>query len=329
MVQPPAELSHESFASFQDGLEKIKALALDRQTDLHSIPTIAKAAAIQEGLQSLPTRLPNEGDQLGLEKTLDLLFTTIIPTLASGQAGPRYFGFVTGGTLPSALLTDMVVSILDANVQVHLPKETLSTVIEQHALTMVKQLLNLDLHVWTGTFTTGATASNLLALASARQSVLQRIVQKKRSQEGQEQGGALGVPLPAWDPAEDGIGGEDSPRCKVFVCQAHASIKKTAAILAIGRKNVIDVGKSTNSTLAGDIPSHGDADYISAAAATLEFDLVALEDALRQCKQLGEGAIVVVGMGEVMTGALTDQTPALASLCKTYDAWLHMDAGTS
>lgn len=47
--------------------------------------------------------------------------STIIPALAPGHSGPRYFGFVTGGRTDIALLADHIVANLDNNVQVHLP----------------------------------------------------------------------------------------------------------------------------------------------------------------------------------------------------------------
>jgi glutamate/tyrosine decarboxylase-like PLP-dependent enzyme len=59
----------------------------------------------------------------------------------------------------------------------------------------------------------------------------------------------------------------------------------------------------------------------------LDFDLKRLEAELKQCQERHQPAVVVVGMGEVVTGALSDQTLAIRKMCDDYDAWLHIDAG--
>lgn len=352
-----AELKHERMATFKQSLEQIVQLALERQAGLGSLPTIADDQSVIQGLRSLPRRLPPEGHEHGLEGSMKLLFEQVLPVLAQGQAGPRYYGFVTGGTLPSALLTDMVVSMLDANVQVHLPKETLSTVIEKYALDMVLDAMHMDRSQWTGTFTTGATTSNLLALSCARQATVQRacrIRKRRRRQAAADKSEPTArlydygqpdeddqetdqVDGHDWDPAEDGLSGIDVPPVRVFVSQAHASVQKSAAILGIGRRNVIDLGRpyektQTSTKLAHSINQSSldeeDEEQFEALlrAETLDFDLAKLEEALKECNDRAEAAIVVVGMGEVVTGALTDQTLAIRLMCDKYGAWLHMDA---
>jgi glutamate/tyrosine decarboxylase-like PLP-dependent enzyme len=176
----PAELPHEPLAEFKAALKRIQEFAIERQEKLSDLPTISTEDELRKGLEELPRSLPSEGNEYGLKRSINFLFDSILPTLAQGQAGPRYFGFVTGGTLPSALLADMMTTLMDANVQVHLPKETLSTIIEKFALDMILDVLHMDRSQWTGTFTTGATASNTLALACGRQATLQRAYKTRR-----------------------------------------------------------------------------------------------------------------------------------------------------
>ncbi|MCO5585386.1 hypothetical protein L7F22_039319 [Adiantum nelumboides] len=327
----PAELPHEPLAEFKAALKRIQEFAIERQENLSDLPTISTEDELRKGLEELPRSLPSEGNEYGLKRSINFLFDSILPTLAQGQAGPRYFGFVTGGTLPSALLADMMTTLMDTNVQVHLPKETLSTIIEKFALDMILDVLHMDRSQWTGTFTTGATASNTLALACGRQATLQRAY-KIRRQRRRDAGESLPEEEDEWDPAENGLYGPDVPPIKVFVCQAHASIQKSAAVLGIGRKNVIDLG------IKLEIPETGDKEISEeereqmeslARAETLDFDFALLESALRECQANAEGAIVVMGMGEVVTGALTDQTLAIRLMCDKYGAWLHMDAAFS
>lgn len=330
----PAELAHEPLDEFKQALARLEKLAIKRQETLSDLPTISDQDELRKGMKSLPRSLPAEGNEMGLKRSMDFLFESVLPTLAQGQAGPRYFGFVTGGTLPSALLADWMTTLMDANVQVHLPKETLSTLIEKFALDMVLDAMHMDRSQWTGTFTTGATASNILALACGRQATLERAY-KIRKQRRKDAGGIATSEEDddEWDPAENGLSGPDVPPIKVFVCQPHASIQKSAAILGIGRKNVIDLGRKMEMPpdLEDDSIGEEEREQIEALARaeTLDFDFALLESALRECQANAEGAIVVMGMGEVVTGALTDQTLAIRLMCDKYGAWLHMDAAFS
>ncbi|KDN47758.1 PLP-dependent transferase [Tilletiaria anomala UBC 951] len=280
-------------AELSDILDELKALAVTRSRQLHDLPTIAAAADIEHALSTLPRTLPADG--AGLKGTWDLLRKEVAPALAPGHAGSRYFGFVTGGVLPEALVADWLVSLFDQNVQVHLPKETLSTYIERLSINMVLELLGLQIDRWSGTVTTGATSSNVLALASAREAVLRK----------------YGLKV-----SEDGLAG--SPGIKVFVTQPHASVHKAASLVGVGRKNVIDVG---HKVLEG-AP-------IEEQVKALDFDLNRLDEELRACTEIQQGAIVIAGLGEVNTGALTDQIPSLRRLCNRYGAWLHIDAAFS
>ena len=55
----------------------------------------------------------------------------------------------------------------------HLPEQSVATVVEDRALGMLLELLDFDPKKWMGrTFTTGATASNVLSLALGREYIL-------------------------------------------------------------------------------------------------------------------------------------------------------------
>ncbi|CCG85014.1 protein of unknown function [Taphrina deformans PYCC 5710] len=159
-----------------------------------------------------------------------------------------------------------------------------ATTVEDAALRMTLDLLNLSDADWPGrTLTTGATASNLLGLACGRNFALQQ----------------LGV-----DVGEEGFSGKKVP---VFCAGAHASIKKAASIIGIGRSNCIDVSDASD--------KYG-----------VAFDTPQLGLLLRQNKELEIGSIVVAAIGEVNTGLSTPNIALLRTLCDTYGAWLHIDA---
>lgn len=305
---PPSELPHETLSELEDALDKLKSLAIKRQETLDSLPTIADPNPLEASATHLPRQVPDQG--WGLRKAVDFLLENVAPTLNPGHAGPRYFGFITGGVLPSALVSDWFTTLYDQNVQVHLPNETASTVIEAYTMQMLAKLLDLDAEQYTGTLTTGATSSNLLALICAREETMKRCMSRKAGHDN-------------WSVAEHGLAGSDMP-IKVFVSQAHASIKKAAALAGIGRANVIDVGRRAGCT---GLDERDDSSAAHGRMECLDFDLQRLDAELRHCQQINQPAIVVVSMGEVVTGALSDQTVAIRKMCDSYDAWLHMDAG--
>jgi glutamate/tyrosine decarboxylase-like PLP-dependent enzyme len=88
------------------------------------------------------------------------------------SAGPRYFGFVVGGSLPAALAADWVTSAWDQNAFSYISSPAAS-VIEEIAGRWVREVLGLPAGSSAG-FTSGATTSNMVGLAAARHAVLAR-----------------------------------------------------------------------------------------------------------------------------------------------------------
>ena len=84
----------------------------------------------------------------------------------------RYFGFVIGGTLPSALAADWLVSAWDQNAGLLLPTPA-AAVIEETAGGWVRELLGLP-DAASFAFVTGCQMAHTTALAVARDTVLDR-----------------------------------------------------------------------------------------------------------------------------------------------------------
>ena len=84
--------------------------------------------------------------------------------------GPRYFGFVTGGSLPAALAADWLTSAWDQNACLHVMSPAAAAV-EQATAGWLVDLFGLPAATSVG-FTTGATMANFTALAAARHAVL-------------------------------------------------------------------------------------------------------------------------------------------------------------
>ena len=84
--------------------------------------------------------------------------------------GPRYFGFVVGGSVPAATAADWLVSAWDQNAGVYV-LSPLVAVIEDITAGWLKSLAGLP-SFWSTGFVTGCQGANFTALAAARHHVL-------------------------------------------------------------------------------------------------------------------------------------------------------------
>ncbi|KAF9888214.1 hypothetical protein FE257_009209 [Aspergillus nanangensis] len=243
---------------------------------------------------SLPSHLPETG--MGFESAKNHILSDIVPAFNGSSICPNYYGFVTGGVTPAALFADNIVSVYDQNVQVHLPDHSISTDVESNALGLLVDLLNLERDSWHhGTFTTGATASNILGLACGREHALRVAAHKKGiTSDSVGEMGLFEVMHAA------GLSG-----FQILSTLPHSSLAKAAGILGIGRANVKNVCEDGN---------------------PLQFDLQKLE---RELKDSRKATIIAVSCGEVNTGQFAtaglDEMQALRELCDRYGAWLHVD----
>ncbi|KAE8153412.1 pyridoxal phosphate-dependent transferase [Aspergillus avenaceus] len=243
---------------------------------------------------SLPSSLGAEGQ--GFESTKQHILNDIVPAFNGSSISPHYYGFVTGGVTPAALLADNIVSAYDQNVQVHLPGHSIATDVESNALGLLLDLLQLKRAEWhNGTFTTGGSASNALGLACGREYVL-RVAAETKGASIQSIGehGFFEVMQAA------GLSG-----VQVLSTLPHSSLVKAAGILGIGRANVINICQNND---------------------PLKFDMERLETELAKS---GKANLVAVSCGEVNTGrfatANLDEMRELRRLCDKYGAWLHVD----
>ncbi|HEY3429599.1 MAG TPA: pyridoxal-dependent decarboxylase [Cyclobacteriaceae bacterium] len=107
--------------------------------------------------------LPEKG--IGTTSTL-AIFEKEFAHSISNTAGPRYFGFVTGGSTPAAVAGDWLVSIYDQNA--FGSNDSIAPQLERQTIHFFKQLLGLNESCF-GSFVTGATVSNMVGLALGRQ----------------------------------------------------------------------------------------------------------------------------------------------------------------
>ena len=126
------------------------------------------------------------------------------------SAGPRFFGFVVGGSLPAALAADWLAAAWDQNAGLFVLGPAAATV-EDVAAGWLTDLLGLAPGVSTG-FVTGGQMANLTGLAAARHHVL---------------AGA------GWDVERDGLIG--APPVEVVVgAERHVTIEAALRFLGLG-----------------------------------------------------------------------------------------------
>jgi glutamate/tyrosine decarboxylase-like PLP-dependent enzyme len=136
-------------------------------------------------------------------------------TIAS--TGSRYFGFVTGGSLPAALAANWLAGAWDQNAALFVQSPVASR-IEEIASAWLLDVLALPKTAGIG-FVTGATMANFTALAAARHALLSRA---------------------GWDVEERGLFG--APEITVVVgAEVHASMLKALSMLGFGRARVFSV----------------------------------------------------------------------------------------
>jgi glutamate/tyrosine decarboxylase-like PLP-dependent enzyme len=185
-----------------------RALELSEQY-LDSLPDrrVGPSAALPELRGALGGPLPEEGAEP----------TRVVEILASGvegglmaTAGPRFFGFVIGGSLPAALAADWLASAWDQNAALHIASPAAATV-EDVAAAWLLDLLGLPESASVG-FVTGGQMANFTCLAAARHAVLARA---------------------GWNVEENGLQGAP-PVDVVIGAEAHATILSALRMLGLG-----------------------------------------------------------------------------------------------
>ena len=172
---------------------------------------IRSEADVDELLQSLGGPLPEQG--MDPAAVVASLVEDASPGIVGIPSG-RFFGFVIGGALPSALAADWLTSTWDQNSGLYAAGPA-AAVVEEVCRGWLAELLGLPADVSVA-YVTGCQMAHVTALAAARQHVL--------AQAG-------------WDVAQKGLAG--SPPIRVVVgAKRHVTVDRALRLLGIGAESL-------------------------------------------------------------------------------------------
>ncbi|MHC0443901.1 pyridoxal phosphate-dependent decarboxylase family protein [Flavobacterium sp. 3-218] len=191
---------------FDNILEKTKQQGIDFLNAIENIPT--------SNTYTIDPKSVLKELGLGSIEALKEFNERLAPLMVS-SSGPRYWGFVTGGSTPASIVGDWLAAVYDQNTQAVKAQGGASAFIEFETIHLLLQLLNLP-DDFLGGFVTGATMSNFTSLGVARQWF----------------GAQFGK-----DFAKNGI----SETINILTATPHSSSVKCLSLLGIGSQNYTTV----------------------------------------------------------------------------------------
>lgn len=212
-----------------------KYLLQDLQNSNEILTTVKqKASEYLNNLDSTPTSRPRPelvknnlpDDGMGTTAALNTFYALHADKIVA-SSGPRYWGFVTGGSTTAAIAGDWLSSIFDQNTQSVMGGGDISAAVEMETIDLLQQLLGLPA-TFNGGFVTGATMANFTGLAIGRQ--------------------WAGLQCNN-DIAREGI------KCdiKILAAVPHSSALKVISMLGLGSNNIIAINTIAGNREAMDI----------------------------------------------------------------------------
>jgi glutamate/tyrosine decarboxylase-like PLP-dependent enzyme len=207
-------------------LERATELALSYLESLDAAP-VCTTASLPELRRRFACPLPDEGcdpvtviDELARDAAGGLL----------GSAGGRFYGWVIGAGLPSALAADWLTATWDQNAGLYACGPA-AAVVEEVCGTWLKDVLGLPASA-SFALVTGCQMAHVTCLAAARHAVLARA---------------------GWDVNRDGLAGAPSLRI-LTSSEVHGTTTRAAKLLGIGTANTLVLPSDSAGRLApGDL----------------------------------------------------------------------------
>ena len=171
-------------------------------------PSKDAVAAVSKFVEAMPVDGTNDESVLAMLDDIGSPATMMM-------AGPRFFGFVIGGSLPVTVATNWLTTAWDQNGCMHEVTPATST-LERVAMDWMLDLFGLPADA-AASFVTGATVANFTCLAAARNRVYTDI---------------------GWNVEADGLIG--APPITIIVSEeTHPTVFKSLGLLGFGRNRVV------------------------------------------------------------------------------------------
>ena len=223
---PPGQPSgeHHAVDDLRRELSRAAQLIADYRERLPAA-RVTPVAGRAEVRRTFGGELP--GAPTPLAQVVNELVAAATPGLM-GSAGPRYFGFVVGGSLDAPLVADILTTGWDQNA-FNEAASPAAIAVEDVAGRWLKELLGLPASASVG-FVTGAQGANTVGLAAARWWVLHQA---------------------GWDVGRDGLFG--APRVRVLAgAERHATIDRAIRFLGLGEHTIEEVPALPNGAMDTD-----------------------------------------------------------------------------
>ena len=184
---------------------------IDSADDKPVYPTNEALDDLSKFDQPLPESISTDGASI-----LDMLHKYGSPATVQSTGG-RYFGFVTGGVVPTAAATGWMTQVWDQNGALYV-MSPIASKLEQVSERWVVDLLGLPQEETVMGLVGGSSVANLCGLAAGRQALLSKL---------------------GWDVNSQGLFG--APRLRVVVNeQAHSSVWKALSLLGLGNGSCVE-----------------------------------------------------------------------------------------
>jgi len=271
-TQKPADMTPEEFRKWGHEFIDWVGEYLSHPEQLNVLSQI-QPGSIRKQLPASPPHSPES-----MNDVLSDLSKIIVPGLTHWNH-PDFFAYFPNTGSGPGILGELVCAAFNVNGMVWRTAPA-ATELEEHVLGWLREMIGLP-QSFKGFVHDTASISTFHALSAARETIHERNVR------------------------EDGIGGPNAPRLKMYASeQAHSSVEKGAMAIGIGRRGLVK------------IPTDSE----------FRMDPTALEAAIE--KDLADGGrpfCVVATVGTTSTTNI-DPVPAIAGICEKYGLWLHVDA---
>ncbi len=195
---------------FREVLKRTLTHALTYLEQLDDTP-VGATASLAELRQRFGGRLPDAG--MEASEVIDELVADAAGGIV-GSAGGRFFGWVIGGSLPSALAADWLTATWDQNAARYTGGAAVA-IIEEVCGVWLKEILGLP-EAASFALVTGSQMAHVTCLAAARHALLARR---------------------GWDAERDGLTG--APRFRVLTSSLHhGSLERAVRLLGFGTRSL-------------------------------------------------------------------------------------------